>query len=80
MSKLIWALLASVAASGFAAAADTAAKKPGTTSYPTKPVRAIISTSASGGTDFAARIYGDKLTQLWGQSVVMDNRPGAVPL
>jgi tripartite-type tricarboxylate transporter receptor subunit TctC len=47
------------------------------TAYPTKPVRVIISTSASGGTDFAARIFGQKLSELWGQSVVMDNRPGA---
>jgi len=45
--------------------------------YPAKPVRVIICTSASGGTDFAARIFGQKLSELWGQSVVMDNRPGA---
>lgn len=45
--------------------------------YPIKPVRVIISTSPSGGTDFATRIFGQKLTELWGQSVVMDNRPGA---
>jgi len=40
-------------------------------------VRVIISTSASGGTDYVARMYGQKLSELWGQSVVMDNRPGA---
>jgi len=45
--------------------------------YPDKPVRVIICTSASGGTDFAARMFGQKLSELWGQSVVMDNRPGA---
>jgi tripartite-type tricarboxylate transporter receptor subunit TctC len=45
--------------------------------YPDKPVRIIICTSASGGTDFAARMFGQKLSELWGQSVVMDNRPGA---
>lgn len=57
------------------AQAQSAAK--GAVAYPTKPVRVIISTSASGGTDFAARIFGQKLAELWGQSVVMDNRPGA---
>lgn len=57
-----------------ARAATTPAAK---ISYPTKPVRVIIGTSASGGTDFTARIYGPKLSELWGQSVVMDNRPGA---
>lgn len=45
--------------------------------YPTKPVRVIISTSPSGGTDYAARMFGQKLSEMWGQSVVLDNRPGA---
>lgn len=67
---------------GLTAAAQTpprsgAIESPAKTAYPTKPVRVIISTSASGGTDFAARIFGQKLSELWGQSVVMDNRPGA---
>lgn len=53
--------------------ADGAAK----TAYPTKPVRVIVSTSPSGGTDYTARMFGQKLSELWGQSVVMDNRPGA---
>lgn len=53
------------------------ARGPAKLAYPTKPVRVVISTSPSGGTDFAARIFGQKLSELWGQSVVMDNRPGA---
>ena len=57
--------------------AQSASKDAAKLAYPTKPVRVIISTSASGGTDFAARIFGQKLGELWGQSVVMDNRPGA---
>jgi tripartite-type tricarboxylate transporter receptor subunit TctC len=69
MNRILPILIASLAVPSAAAAADVA--------YPTKPVRVIISTSPSGGTDFAARIYGEKLTQMWGQSVVMDNRPGA---
>jgi tripartite-type tricarboxylate transporter receptor subunit TctC len=72
MNRILCVLIASLVASA-AAAAD----KSGSIAYPTKPVRVIISTSPSGGTDFAARIYGEKLTQMWGQSVVMDNRPGA---
>ena len=74
MSRLIYGLLAAVVAGGSFAAQAAEMKGP---AYPTKPVRVIISTSPSGGTDFAARIYGEKLGQLWGQSVVMDNRPGA---
>ena len=46
-------------------------------SYPTKPVRFIISSPPSGGTDYTARIFGQKLGEMWGQSVVLDNRPGA---
>ena len=72
MNKLVSFMLACVAGSGIAAAAETKAPP-----YPIKPVRVIISTSPSGGTDFAARIFGEKLGQMWGQSVVMDNRPGA---
>jgi tripartite-type tricarboxylate transporter receptor subunit TctC len=51
-----------------------------TDAYPTKPVRVIVSTSASGGTDFVARLMGQKLTEALGQSVVIDNRPGATGL
>ncbi len=47
------------------------------TAYPTKPVRVIVASSPGGGADFSARIFGQKLTELWGQSVVMDNRAGA---
>ncbi|MBI3042135.1 MAG: tripartite tricarboxylate transporter substrate binding protein [Betaproteobacteria bacterium] len=72
-AKTICILLASTLCSGIAAAAETPGKSP----YPAKPVRVIIGTSASGGTDFTARIFGQKLSDLWGQSVVMDNRPGA---
>ena len=45
--------------------------------YPTKPVRVIVSTSASGGTDAVARVYAQKLSDLLGQSFVIDNRGGA---
>jgi tripartite-type tricarboxylate transporter receptor subunit TctC len=45
--------------------------------YPTKPIRMIVGFSAGGGSDFAARIVGPKLTELLGQTVVIDNRTGA---
>lgn len=48
--------------------------------YPTKPIRVIVGTSASGGTDFVARIMGQKLAEVLGQSLVIDNRPGATGL
>lgn len=45
--------------------------------YPTRAVRMVVPFPAGGGTDFIGRAVGQKLSELWGQSVVMDNRPGA---
>jgi tripartite-type tricarboxylate transporter receptor subunit TctC len=44
--------------------------------YPARAVRMVIPFPAGGGTDFIARAVGQKLSELWGQPVVMDNRPG----
>ncbi|MEK6594371.1 MAG: tripartite tricarboxylate transporter substrate binding protein [Pseudomonadota bacterium] len=44
--------------------------------YPDKPVRLLIASAAGGGTDIIARMLGNKLTAIWGQQVVADNRPG----
>ena len=46
--------------------------------YPTRPVRVIVPSQAGGGADIVARILGQKLTEAWGQQVVVDNRIGAV--
>src|SRR6266542_3270272 len=45
--------------------------------YPTKPIKIIVSTSAGGVTDLAARILGAHITVKSGQPVVIDNRAGA---
>src|SRR3954467_6843678 len=44
--------------------------------YPTRPIRVVVPLSAGGGTDIAARVTGQKLTERWGQQVIVDNRPG----
>jgi hypothetical protein len=45
--------------------------------YPSKPVRFIVTYPAGGSSDVMARIIGKKLTELWGQQVLVDSRPGA---
>lgn len=45
-------------------------------SFPTKPVRFIVSFAAGGSTDTVARILAVSLSERWGQQVVVDNRPG----
>jgi len=60
-------ILICLAVSGVAGAQD----------YPAKPIRVIVPISAGGGTDVAARIAAQKLTERLGQQVVVDNRPGA---
>jgi tripartite-type tricarboxylate transporter receptor subunit TctC len=46
-------------------------------SYPTKPIRLVVPFPAGGSLDVVARAIGQKLTEAWGQPVVIDNRPGA---
>lgn len=46
-------------------------------SWPQKPVRFIVSLGAGSGADIGARLYADRLTKIWGQPVVVENRPGA---
>ena len=45
--------------------------------YPTKPVRLVAGFPAGGGVDATARAYAQKLSEYWGQPVVVENRAGA---
>lgn len=45
--------------------------------YPNRPMRLLVPTTPGGSVDTLARTIGPKLTERWGQQVVVDNRPGA---
>jgi len=58
-----------------APAAPAAAQ--GQSSYPTRPIRIVATTTPGSGPDIIARLVGQKLTEAWGQQTVVDTRPGA---
>jgi tripartite-type tricarboxylate transporter receptor subunit TctC len=66
--SIVRALVATLVALPVAAAAQ---------GYPTKPVKFIVPFPPGGATDISARILGQKLSEMWGQTVVIENRGGA---
>src|SRR4051812_7707481 len=48
--------------------------------FPSKPVTIIVPYTAGGASDVQARLIGEKLSHLWGQPVIVDNKPGASAL
>jgi tripartite-type tricarboxylate transporter receptor subunit TctC len=72
LRKVVLALATAWAAIPIAYAATVDADK-----YPTKPIRLIAPFVPGGGTDITARAIAAKLTERWGQQVIVDNRAGA---
>ena len=65
-------IAAAVAATLVAASSPAHAQE----KYPTRPIRMLVTFSAGSLTDILARLVGAKMTENWGQQVVIDNRPG----
>ena len=62
-----------VAAASFAVCGVVQAQQ----KFPTKPIRFVVPFSPGGGTDTLARLIAQKMSENWGQAVVMENRSGA---
>ena len=58
-------------------AASLAVAAPQALAYPDKLITIIVPTAAGGGNDAMARVIGQKMNTLLGQSIIVDNRPGA---
>ena len=54
-----------------------AAHGAGAPDFPTKPIRIVVATATGAGPDVVSRLVGSKLTEAWGQPIVVDARPGA---
>ena len=66
--RLALAVTALLGAASLAVAADR---------YPSRPVKIVVGFAAGGGSDTATRLFAAKLSDLWGQQIVVENRGGA---
>ena len=71
MKAVLLALSLFYAATGLAAAPDPA---PG---FPSKPIRWVVGFAPGASNDLIARTVAQRLTELWGKQIIIDNRPGA---
>ena len=68
-----WFRMVAAAVAMFTAGGLASAQSP----FPSKPVHIFVPYAAGGGVDILARTLGDVVSRQWGQSVVVENRPGA---
>jgi tripartite-type tricarboxylate transporter receptor subunit TctC len=70
-------LLAGFAALGLLASTHALAQTADITTWPNRPVRMVVPFPAGGPTDILARVVAQRLSEVWGQAVVIENQPGA---
>jgi tripartite-type tricarboxylate transporter receptor subunit TctC len=72
-NKYLYMLIASLAVAGGAGVAAVSQAQ----NFPVKPMRIVVGFPAGGGTDIATRAVAQKLSENFGQQVIVENRPGA---
>ena len=77
MTNALVPLVRCAAFAMIAAASVAAAQVAHAAAYPAKPLRLVTGSAPGGGSDFVARALAEKLSERFGQQVLVDNRPGA---
>src|SRR5471030_1609822 len=75
--QILKALSGCAIAAALLLAAGAVCAQPRTKAFPDKPVRFVVGFTPGGPSDILARELGQKLAELRGQQVIIDNRPGA---
>jgi len=65
------------ALTGALALSRAAAQEPDASTFPNRPIHIVVPFPAGGPSDLVSRLIGQKMTEAWGQPVIIDNRPGA---
>jgi tripartite-type tricarboxylate transporter receptor subunit TctC len=73
-------LLGALCAAAMAGLSTSAAAQSVADKYPDKPIKIIVPFAPGGSTDIIARVIGQKMTESWGQTVVVETRPGAATI
>ena len=77
LSGILRALIGAAVISWVAASQPALAQSDAATGYPSKTIRIVVGFAAGGGNDIFARLVGNKLQEIIGQTVMIENKPGA---